>query len=194
MDLSEPGYGVSVLNDSRYGCDVHGSVMRLTLLRGAEWPDPDADRGAHELIYSLYPHAGDWTSADTARKAWELNVPVTAAPTVAGQGAVGRGAAGRAAGADARAAAVPPARRFFSVEGPGILQALKAAEDGNGWILRFYEPHGARGTVHVAGPRSLAAVEECNHVEEGGSPHAHEGASFSFTLLPFQVRTFRVRF
>ena len=78
MDLSEPGYGVSVLNDSRYGCDVHGSVMRLTLLRGAEWPDPDADRGMHELVYSLFPHAGDWTDAGTVRRAWELNVPATA--------------------------------------------------------------------------------------------------------------------
>ena len=84
--------------------------------------------------------------------------------------------------------------RFFSVEGPGILQALKRAEDDHGWILRFYEPHGARGIVRVSSPRDIDVVEECNHVEEGGSPCAHEGAAFSFPLLPFQVRTFRVRF
>jgi len=173
MDLSEPGYGVSVLNDSRYGCDVHGSVLRLTLLRGAEWPDPGADRGRHELTYSLFPHPGDWAEAGTVRRAWELNVPVTC---VAG------------------AAAPFPPRRFFAVDGPAVLQALKRADDGDGWILRFYEPHGGRGMVGVTGPRPFTAVTECNHVEEGGSACAHDGAAFRFSIFPFQVRTFRVHF
>jgi alpha-mannosidase len=172
MDVSEPGYGVSVLNDSRYGCDVRGSVMRLTLLRGAEWPDPEADRGVHELTYSLYPHAGDWTDAGTARRAWELNAPV-----------VCRAADG-----------VGASKRFLTVTGPAFLETLKRAEDGNGWILRLYEPHGARGPVSVTAPRPLASVNGCNHVEETAEPIPSNGSSFSFPIEPFQVRSFRIAF
>ena len=75
-DLSEAGYGVSLLNDCKYGYDVHGDVLRVTLLRGPESPDPDADRGQHEFTYALFPHAGDWTAGETVRRGWELNVPV----------------------------------------------------------------------------------------------------------------------
>ncbi len=175
MDLSEPGYGVSVLNDSRYGCDVHGSVLRLTLLRGAEWPDPDADRGEHALTYSLFPHAGDWTDAGTVRRAWELNTRMTcAAPAAAG------------------GTAAP--RAFLRVDGPAILQALKRAEDGDGWIIRLYEPHGSRGRVTVTGPRPFASVVACNHVEENEAPHPAEGGVLRYEAQPFGIRTFRIRY
>jgi alpha-mannosidase len=182
-DLSEAGYGVSLLNDSKYGYDARGSVLRLTLLRGPEWPDPDADRGRHEFTYSLLPHAGDWRAGDTVRRAWELNVPVVCVP------AGGAAAAGKAA-ASPKAAA----RSFVSVDGPGVLEALKRAEDGDGWILRISEPHGGRGRVSVRMPRPLARVEACNHVEEGSTAVPHDGAAFAFPIRPFEVRTFRLRF
>ncbi len=177
-DLSEAGYGVSLLNDCKYGYDVHGNVLRLTLLRGPEWPDPDADRGRHEFTYSLLPHAGDWRAGETVRRAWELNVPVVSVP--AGASAVGRTPA--------------DSRSFLAIEGPGVLEALKRAENGDGWIVRVSEPHGGRGRVMVRVPRKLARVEACNHVEEGSEPVAHDGAAFHFPILPFQVRTFRLRF
>ena len=60
VDLSEAGYGVSLLNDCKYGHDVQGNVLRLTLLRGTERPDPEADRGEHSFTYALLPHLGDW--------------------------------------------------------------------------------------------------------------------------------------
>lgn len=176
-DLSEAGYGASLLNDSRYGHDAHGNVLRLTLLRGSEWPDPDADRGRHELTYALLPHAGDWRSGATVRGGWELNVPVTCV-TVHGA------AAGAAMGA----------RSFLAIDGPAVLEALKGAEDGDGWILRVSEPHGGRGRVAVRVPRPLARVEGCNHVEEGGEPVEHDGAAFHFPIGPFEVKTFRLRF
>jgi alpha-mannosidase len=172
MDLSEPGYGVSLLNDGRYGCDTHGRVMRLTLLRGPEWPDPEADKGRHELVYSLLPHAGDWAAAGTVHRAWELNAPVIAV----------------------QAGAPVPAGSFLDVSGPGILQTLKRAEDGKGWILRIYEPHGGRGTVTVTAHTPFAVVHACNHVEEGSETCAFTGRAFSFPVTPFQVRTFRIAF
>jgi alpha-mannosidase len=106
------------------------------------------------------------------RAGWELNAPPAAAP----------------AGSSA------PGRSFLSVEGPCILETLKAADDGRGWILRLYEPHGGRGPVTVTAHRDLASVESCNHVEEAGKPLVAAGASFSFQTLPFQIHTFRVTF
>jgi alpha-mannosidase len=177
MDLSEPFYGVSVLNDSRYGCDVHGSELRLTLLRGAEWPDPDADKGHHELTYALLPHGWDWAPWATVHRAAELATPVLCRPAGAGAPALPDGG-----------------RTFLEVHGHAVLSAVKRAENGDGWILRLYEPQGGRGPVTVAGPRPFASAACCNHVEEDGPPVPLTGGALVYQALPFQVRTFRVRF
>ncbi len=76
VDLGEGGYGVSLLNDSKYGHDIHDTIMRLTLLKSGVYPDPHADQGLHRFTYSLLPHSGDWRDAQTVRRAYELNVPV----------------------------------------------------------------------------------------------------------------------
>ncbi len=71
-------HGLSLLNDSKYGYDAKGNVLRLSLLRSPEWPDPHADEGHHEFTYSLYPHGGGWKDALTIRRGYELNYKLTA--------------------------------------------------------------------------------------------------------------------
>jgi alpha-mannosidase len=66
-------YGVSLLNDCKYGYDAQPNQLRLTLLRAATWPDPQSDRGIHRFIYDIYPHNGSWQEAHTIRKGYELN-------------------------------------------------------------------------------------------------------------------------
>jgi alpha-mannosidase len=175
-DLSEAGYGASLMNDCKYGHDLRGSTMRLTLLRGTESPDPDADRGAHEFTYALFPHAGDWVTAETVRRAWELNAPIICVP-----------GSGQPPGPESRCAT-------FEVEGPAVLETVKPAEDGNGTILRFYEPHGGRGPVRVRTPLPPAMTWSCNHVEEDGEAWPVMASGFEFPIGPFEVRTFRVSF
>src|SRR5690349_2572835 len=68
-DLSETGYGVALLNDAKYGYDIHGNVMRLSLLRAPGWPDPEADRGVHRFAYALLPHVGDLRDAGVVAEA-----------------------------------------------------------------------------------------------------------------------------
>ena len=77
-DLSDTKHGFSLLNDSKYGYDVKGNVLRLSLLRSPEWPDPHADEGHHEFTYSLYPHGGNWRDAQTVRRGYELNYKLIA--------------------------------------------------------------------------------------------------------------------
>ncbi|MCD6289975.1 MAG: alpha-mannosidase [Anaerolineae bacterium] len=174
-DLSEAGYGVSLLNDCKYGYDVKGNVLRLTLLRGPEWPDPNADRGHHEFTYSLWPHAGSWQQGGTVRSAWELNVPLVCVPATDGNGTL------------------PATHSFIEVTGPAVVETLKPAEDGVGDILRLYEPNGGRGPVTVTSANALLGVEVCNLVEETEGPHPFAPNRFSFDIRPFQIRTFQLR-
>src|SRR5690606_12906577 len=76
-DLSEGDYGVSLLNDCKYGYDVKGNLLRLSLLRSPIDPDPKADEGHHVFTYALFPHEGDWRNG-TVQQGFELNVPLLA--------------------------------------------------------------------------------------------------------------------
>jgi alpha-mannosidase len=78
VDLSTENYGVSLLNNCKYGYDSMPHQLRLTLLRSSTWPDANADRGLHNFTYALYPHLGNWKSAQTVKKAYELNLPLQA--------------------------------------------------------------------------------------------------------------------
>jgi alpha-mannosidase len=127
-DLSEPGYGVALLNDGRYGHHALGSELGLSLLRSPVWPDPLADEGEQELVYSLLPHAGGWLEGGVLAEAEDLNRPLYALP----------------------AHGAPASLRPLRIEGlPIALGALKALEDGGGLLLRVYEPQGARGAIAI---------------------------------------------
>jgi alpha-mannosidase len=176
VDLSEAGYGVSLMNRERYGHDVHGNRLRLTLLRSADYPDPEADRGSHTFTYSLLPHQGDWTEAQAPWRAAELNDPMRTAP-------------GQGASEDA-----DPRRSFLAFDGlPVVVSALKPASDGNGWILRIYEPHGGRGMTRITVPETIGSVVPCSHVEtvRGAALPLHD-ATVAVAMEPFEIRTFRL--
>jgi alpha-mannosidase len=120
-------YGLSVLNDSKYGFDVANGVLRLTALRSSSRPDPHPDEGVQQFTYSLYPHKGGWMAAQTDERALDLNIPLLAAVTTPH----------------------PPEQQVpsLSVQNVGgkgdlIVSALKRAEDEKGYILRFYEADG----------------------------------------------------
>lgn len=75
VDLSEYNYGVSILNDCKYGSLVHGNLIRLLLLRSAKAPDDKADMGKHTFEYAVYPHRGN-IGMDTVKVAWDFNYRV----------------------------------------------------------------------------------------------------------------------
>lgn len=120
-DLGESGYGVSLLNDSKYGPSALGDTLTLTLLRGPMCPDPTADDGEHDFTCALYPHAGRWDEGGTVREAFDLGSPLVALP-VSGP--------------------VPAGGRVCASGLPVALGSLKKAEEDDALILRLYEPHG----------------------------------------------------
>ncbi|HHN46972.1 MAG TPA: alpha-mannosidase, partial [Planctomycetes bacterium] len=148
-DLSRPDYGVSLLNDCKYGYDVKDNVLRLSLLRGTTSPDPDADIGQHEFSYAVFPHKGDWRKARTVRAGVEFNVPLAVYPVKAGRGSL------------------PPEGSFLGIEDDGvILECVKPAENGEGIIARLYEAHGEASTAALSCAAQLSAVRECDMLED----------------------------
>ncbi|QYS96955.1 Alpha-mannosidase [Trichoderma simmonsii] len=74
-DLSEAGYGVSILNDSKYGFATSGNMMRLSLLRSPKAPDANADMGRHHIKWGIFPHEGP-VGWQTVKKGFEFNFPI----------------------------------------------------------------------------------------------------------------------
>lgn len=183
-DLSEGGYGVSLLNDSKYGHDIHDQVMRLTLLKSGVYPDPQADQGLHRFTYSLLPHLGDWRDAQTLRRAYELNVPVLA---IRGQGGQGDGEHATTE------TSAPVSKSFLRTDCEHVVvETVKPAEDGDGLIVRLYEAHNQRGQGTLYFATNIRAASECNLLEEPLGEATYQENALTFQVRPFEIKTFRV--
>ena len=189
-DISEEGFGVSLMNDCKYGHHTKGSVMRLTLLRSPKDPDETADMGEHVFTYSLMPHAGDYIQAETVRRAYELNVPLwtVAAPSAQGSGTK----AARQHGEDT-ADKLPSTYSFFSVDAPNVvLETVKRAEKEDATILRLYECHNRRAKVTLTVNLPFKKVYECDLMERNICQVQSDGGCFTFDIKPFEIKTFKI--
>src|ERR1051326_7745763 len=148
-DLSDATHGFALLNDSKYGYDCKGNVLRLSLLRSPAWPDPHADEGHHEFTYSILPHAGGWKDAGVMQQAYQLNYPLVAMQT------------------EAHAGELPAEKSFFSVDAPNVVvTAIKKAEDDDGIIGRGYEFAGKQTTVNLKMGVAASSVAAVNLMEQ----------------------------
>ncbi len=175
-DLSEGDYGVSILNDCKYGYDIEDSRMRLTLMRAPTCPDPIGDHGVNTFTYSLYPHVGTWQTADTVQNALALNVPLLADAI------------------EAQSGAMPASQSFIETDRTDVvIDAFKQAQDGDGMILRLYEAKQMRGDATVTVRLPFTRVTECNLMETNEQDVPAKDGSFTFPIRPFEVKTFRLR-
>ncbi len=173
-DLSEGNYGVAVLNDCKYGYDVHDNVIRLSLLKSATSPDANADQGEHRMVYSLLPHTGDWRT-DVIPAAYDLNNPVILRRV--NGGAVGNGAP----------------TSLVSVDVPNVvIETVKQAEDGNGIVVRLYEDQRNRGRFTLTTGFPLAAAYRCNLLEENDEALEIDGSQIRLDITPYQIISLRL--
>ena len=162
-DLSQDDYGVSLLNKSKYGYDIKGNTIRLSLLRSPKWPDPTADRGKHSIEYSLYPHKGRLDPADVTRRGYEYNNPL-----IAVLGEVHKGS-------------LPPSSSFIKLEPSNlVLTTVKQAEDDKAWIIQWYEDKGEDAEASLTLPKTPKKVSRSNFLEDDGLP------------IPFQKNIVRI--
>jgi len=178
VDLSEGNYGVSLLNDCKYGHDIRENNMRLTLLRGTTAPDPDADLGEHHFNYSLFPHEGKWDQR-TVAEAYALNDPIIFYQ------------------ADANLAEASPTMRevesFVAIDQPNIvIETVKKAEDGCGFIVRIYESQRKRGDFTLRTNFSLSEAWRTDILEENLEKIPVEDGCLRYKIKPYQILSLRL--
>ena len=178
IDVSDGAgqYGTALLNDSKYGFDVKGNVMRMSVVHGATYPDPEADRGRQDILYSIVPHRGDWKSAEVTRRGFELNNPLIArVPMV-------------------HAGALPKAHSFIKA-GPAnvILSAVKKEMGYAEWglILRLYETNGEKTEARIELPWKVEATE-CDLIERPAGKTLGIGMTITVPLAPHEIKTLRL--
>jgi alpha-mannosidase len=170
VDLSEPGFGVALLSESKYGYSTFGNVMRMTLLRSTKRPDPDADQGRHEFSYALMPHSGSWQEAGVVAEAYRFNVPVmlcngTASP-----------------------------QSWASVDHANlVLDTIKRAQENDDVIIRLYEAHGARGEARVQANLPFRRAVLCNLLEDESDAAVVSGQEIRVPYRPFQIITLKLK-
>ncbi|MGC1436314.1 MAG: glycoside hydrolase family 38 C-terminal domain-containing protein [Terriglobales bacterium] len=176
-DLSDTKHGFSLLNDSKYGYDVKGNVLRLSLLRSPEWPDPHADEGHHEFTYSLYPHAGTWRDAQTVRRGYELNYKLLAIRSQKHDGTL------------------PAEYSFVKIESDNVvLTAVKKSEDDDSLVLRFYEWAGKEVDVKLQLPAGAQSTSETDLMERSIADLAVHDGIVTVHTKPYEIKTLKVRF
>lgn len=127
-DLSERNYGVALLNDCKYGYDVKGNLLRLSLLRSGKQPDHIQDVGEHVFTYSLLPHTGDIVSGGVVVSAHALNNPMLICE-----------------GKEEKTEDT-----FMTIDNPQVeIDAVKKSEDGKYLVVRFHDYAGSSQKVTV---------------------------------------------
>jgi alpha-mannosidase len=170
VDLSEPDYGVALLNDCKYGHATHGNVMRLSLLRSTQEPDPTADRGAHAFRYAVFPHAGNLQAGGVVTEAMNFNTSLRLRTT------------------DAQ----PTRCSWFQVDHPAVvLDTVKRAEDSEALVLRLYEAHGITATARLTSALPVTTASACNLLEEETERLPWDGG-LELVLRPFELLTLKL--
>ena len=166
-DLGDGDYGVALLNDSKHGYDIHGSVMRLSLLRGPTHPDPTADEGKHRFTYALMPHPGDFRQAGVIEAAEDLNTMLR----------IGR-----------TNLALGTSRSLVEVDTRQVIvEAIKRAEDSDAVILRLYEAWGRPCRARITTSIPARRITLCDLLERD---LAETDLELDFT--PFKILTLKL--
>ncbi|MCD9022051.1 alpha-mannosidase [Cohnella silvisoli] len=180
IDLSQPDFGVALLNDCKYGYSVNRNVMDINLLRSPSHPDPTCDRARHQFVYAILPHAGDFIQAEVFKEGYAMNSPLTsvlASPE-----------------AGAKANNLQEQYSSFEIEGGSVMiEAVKKAEDEDGVIVRLYETSGGNADIHLAVnlPNKGAALVDL--MENTLESLNDEGGKYKLSFAPFEIKSVLVR-
>ncbi|MEG4210679.1 alpha-mannosidase [Microcoleus sp. S13_B4] len=179
-DISNDGFGVSLLNDCKYGCDLQPNQIRLTLLRGSTWPDEQADVGVSEFTCAVYPHAGNWHDAGTVRRGYELNSPllVQVLPQLG----------------ENRNKSLPAVGKFLDLSADNlVLMAFKQSEENsNVWILRCCEFEGKEALLELNSDLGLEIVEPVDLLERPANWSEKLPEGRGFKIEPWKIASFGV--
>lgn len=177
VDVSEGDYGVSLLNDCKYGHDIHDNVIGLTLIKSAIQPDETADRCEHCFTYSIYPHKGSWQESMVQQEATQLNIPLLSKQTT--QNSSNSDSFG-----------------FLQVDSDNIvIDTIKKAEDEKAIVVRLYEYKNRKGKpVTMSFGIPVTRVVETNLIERELEEVPVEDNEIKFNITGYEVKTFKLYF
>ena len=170
-DISEYGYGVSLLNDCKYGYSSKDNAIKLSLLRAPKYPDTEADMGEHDFTYALFPHTGSVVSGGTIEESNRMNIP---AQCVSGS--------------------FSDKRRIIKASTNNVqIDAVKRAEDENCLIVRLHECRGGRCRVTLQSEFPVKYIIPCNLLEHNCGERQN-GNTINFDINPFEIKSFKLYF
>lgn len=179
VDLSDGEYGFSLLNDSKYGFDVKGNTVRMTLVRTSYSPDPRPDQGVHKIRYAIYPHKGDWKGALTFRRGYEINHPLEAFLVADPSGSC--------------SSELEEASFIGAKPENVVVSCVKLAEDSDDYVIRIYEATGAGAEAEILFGFDVDKAFETDLLEKNLKPLKPQGNRLATLLQPFEIRTLRIK-
>jgi alpha-mannosidase len=159
IDFSEWNFGVSMLNDCKYGFSVKGNTMHMSIVRAPKAPDDKCDIGRHLFRYALLPHTGSFEA--TVKRAYEFNCPLVIDHCL-------------------------PDKQLLSVDQENvIIDTVKLAQSSDYIVVRMYECYGGRSVVRLKSQYRITQVWTSNILEERLVQLTEPQVEFT----PFQLRT-----
>jgi len=172
-DISEADYGVSLLNDCKYGYDVIDGNLRLSLLRGTVYPHKNADKGRQSFTYALLPHKGDFRTGDVIEEAYSLNTPVYSQKVSKQSGSLSA------------------TFSLMNIEAKNVVcEVIKLSENKKGYIIRMYESWGKRTATKLNLEFPIKELWECNLLEKPINFVNGEKNTFDIVLKPYEIKTY----
>lgn len=176
VDMSENGYGISLLNDCKYGYSTEGSTLKLTVLKCGTYPNPQADQGSHVFTYSLLPHVGDFREAGVIREAYSLNQPLEAVAM------------------EPQTGSLPDCFSLASCDCPNVLlETAKKAESGDDLVLRFYEAFDRRCKATVTVAQGFRKAYLCDLLERELEELPFDGKAVALPVSNFEIVTLKFK-
>jgi len=171
-DISDGGYGLSLLNDCKYGHSADGSTLKMSLLKSPTWPYADADLGKHEFTYSLLPHKGDYRMGETVKESYKLNQPVLVKEIPMQKGFL------------------PESYSMLWCDAENIIiETVKKAEDSDDFIIRMYESHNSQTYMHLETGFEFEKAYLCDMLENNICEIESDGKCIDLDVEGFEIVT-----
>jgi len=175
VDISEYGYGVSLINDCKYGYSLENGTIKLSILKAPTDPNPVADRGEHTFKYVLYPHKGDWRQGGTVQKAYVLNKPLVASNI------------------EKQTGKNPDAFSLISCDKENVvIETVKKAENDNSVIVRLYEAYNSKVNATLTLGTDIKKAYICDMMENVIEETEVINNQIKISLKNFEILTLKI--
>lgn len=177
IDISENGYGVSIINDCKFGYSVHDGKIGLTMLKSAIYPNEEADKEQHEFTYAFLLHKNGWREADTINEAYLLNNP----PMIKMK--------------ESETGEQENKFSFIHASAKNIMvETVKKAEEEDTVIVRAYESFNKRSKVRLSFGMEVDSVYETDMLEEKDVLcQLEDKFTVWITFMPYEIKTFKIK-